>query len=75
MIYFLLKKQLKTKLFIKNNITLVKQVGRINNILEIKETNDKIQLLKILSLNEKVLLKFSENIDLVSQKHKYFAKN
>ena len=69
---FFVEKSSKLNLLIKKNITLVKQVGRINNILEIKETNKNI--VKILVLNEKVELKFSEDIDLVSQKQSILQK-
>ena len=48
----------------KKHKTLFKQVGRINSILEKKETNT----IEILTLNEKVSIKFSEDIDLISQK-------
>ena len=48
----------------KKHKTLFKQVGRINNILEKKETNT----IEILTLNEKVSIKFIEHIDLISQK-------
>ena len=56
----------------KKNINLVKQVGRINKILEKNELND--NSINILTLNEKIALKFSENIDLVSQKENILQK-
>ena len=56
----------------KKNINLVKQVGRINKILEINELND--NSINILTLNEKIALKFSENIDLLSQKENILQK-
>ena len=66
------EKTSKLNLLVKKNITLVKQVGRINNILDNKEINK--NTIKILTLNEKVLLKFSEDIDLVSQKQSILHK-
>ena len=56
----------------KNNITLIKQIGRINNILKNKEINK--NTINILSLNEKISLKFNEDIDLVSQKQRILQK-
>jgi valyl-tRNA synthetase len=41
-------------------------VGRINNILEKKEINK--NSIEILALNEKISIRFSEDIDLTSQK-------
>jgi valyl-tRNA synthetase len=69
---FFVEKSSKLNLVVKKNIALVKQVGRINNILKNKETNK--NTIKILVLNEKVSLKFSENIDLVSQKQSILQK-
>ena len=54
----------------KKHSTLFKQVGRIKNILEKKEVN----ALEILTLNEKVSIKFSEDIDLISQKQSILHK-
>ena len=54
----------------KKHSTLFKQVGRINNILEKKEINS----IEILTLNEKVSIKFSEDIDLISQKKSILQK-
>ena len=61
---FFPEKNSKLKILAKKHKTLFKQVGRINNILEKKETNT----IEILTLNEKVSIKFSEDIDLISQK-------
>ena len=47
-------------------------MGRINNFLKKNETTK--NTIKILALNEKVSLKFSENIDLVSQKQNILLK-
>ena len=69
---FFVEKSSKLNLLVKKNITLVKQVGRINNILENTENNK--NTIKILALNEKISLKFSENIDLISQKQSILQK-
>ena len=69
---FFSEKSSKLNLLVKNNITLIKQVGRINNILKNKETNK--NTINILSLNEKISLKFNEDIDLVSQKQRILQK-
>ena len=61
---FFPEKNSKLKILAKKHKTLFKQVGRINSILEKKETNT----IEILTLNEKVSIKFSEDIDLMSQK-------
>ena len=61
---FFPEKNSKLKILVKKHKTLFKQVGRINIILEKKETN----AIEILTLNEKVSIKFSEDIDLMSQK-------
>ncbi len=70
-IYFL-EKSSKLKSIIKNNLILAKQVGRINEILKSRANNK--NTIEILSMNEKIALKFDENIDLVSQKQKIFQK-
>ena len=59
-------------LLVKRNITLVKQVGRINNILKNNEINR--NTIKILVLNEKVTLKFGEDINFLSQKQSILHK-
>ena len=64
-IYFL-EKNSKLSILANKHLTLFKQVGRVNNILKKKETNK--DSIEILALNEKIYLKFSENIDLFSQK-------
>jgi valyl-tRNA synthetase len=58
------EKNSKLKSLVKKHLTLFKQVGRINNILE-KNT---INSIEILTINEKISIKFSEDIDLASQK-------
>ena len=70
-IYFL-EKSSKLKSIIKNNLILAKQVGRINEILKSRANNK--NTIEILSMNEKIALKFDENIDLISQKQKIFQK-
>ena len=70
-IYFL-EKSSKLSLLVNKNLTLVKQVGRINNILKEKETNK--NSIEILVFNEKISLRFNEDIDLISQKHKILQK-
>ena len=70
-IYFL-EKSSKLSLLVDKNLTLVKQVGRINNILKEKETNK--NSIEILVFNEKISLRFNEDIDLISQKHKILQK-
>jgi valyl-tRNA synthetase len=62
----------KLNLLVKRNITLVKQVGRINNILKNNEINR--NTIKILVLNEKVTLKFGEDINFLSQKQSILHK-
>ena len=61
---FFPEKNSKLKILARKHKTLLKQVGRVNNILEKKEIN----AIEILTLNEKVSIKFSEDIDLISQK-------
>jgi valyl-tRNA synthetase len=70
-IYFI-EKSSKLKILINNHLSLVKQVGRINNILKEKETNQ--NTIEILALNEKITLKFNEDIDLISQKKNILQK-
>ena len=70
-IYFL-EKSSKLNLLIKKHLTLVKQVGRINSILSQKEVNR--SAIEILSLNEKISLNFSEDIDFASQKQSILHK-
>ena len=70
-IYFFEKKS-KLNFLVKKHLTLLKQVGRISNILEKKETNK--NTIEILVLNEKICVKFNENIDLASQKQTILQK-
>ena len=69
---FFLEKSSKLRSIIKNNFILAKQVGRISEILESK-LSDK-NTIEILCMNEKIALKFNENIDLISQKQKISQK-
>ena len=69
---FFLEKSSKLKSIIKNNFTFAKQVGRINKILDSKNIDK--NSINILSMNEKISLKFNENIDLISQKQKISQK-
>ncbi len=70
-VYFI-EKSSKLNILVNNHIALVKQVGRINNILKDKEINK--NTIEILALNEKISLKFNENIDLISQKKNILQK-
>jgi valyl-tRNA synthetase len=70
-VYFL-EKNSKLKLLVKKHLTLFKQVGRINNILEKKELNK--NTIQILALNEKISVRFNEDINLASQKQGILQK-
>ena len=70
-VYFV-EKSSKLNILVNNHIGLVKQVGRINNILKEKEINK--NTIEILVLNEKISLKFNEDIDLISQKKNILQK-
>ena len=67
-----LEKSKKLKTLINQNVKLIKQVGRVNNI--INKTDAKKNIIEILVLNEKIELKFDENIDILSQKNKILKK-
>jgi valyl-tRNA synthetase len=62
----------KIKKYIENNIEIIKQVGRVNNIIFRPEPNDSI--IQIIILKEKIGLKFTTNIDLNAQKDKLIKK-
>ncbi len=62
----------KLKSLISKNINIIKQIGRVNNILTKNKSN--INTVQILVLKEKLSLKFSESIDLVSQKQVIMKK-
>jgi len=63
-IYFNESKKIKT--IIENNLDIIKQVGKVNDI--IKKLNSEINIIQIIVLNEKIGLRFQTEIDLVSQK-------
>ncbi len=62
----------KLKNLTVNNFSIVKQVGRVNNILKRKHNDN--NSIDILVLKEKLSLRFSENVNLVSQKDRIFQK-
>ena len=62
----------KLNKLVNNNFFLIKQVGRINNI--IKSNNKNKNSIDILVLKEKLSLGFSEDIDLISQKERILQK-
>ena len=64
--FFFLEKDSKLSFLVNKHTVLFKQVGRINNIL--KKKNDSKNTIEILILNEKISLKFNEDIDFTSQK-------
>jgi valyl-tRNA synthetase len=55
----------KIKKFINNNVEIIKQVGRVNNIISKNEKSDKI--IEIIILKEKIGLMFETNVDLNAQ--------
>ena len=69
---FFMEKSSKLKPLLENNLELAKQVGRINTISKSKIFGN--NTIQILSLNEKISLKFNENIDLLSQKERISIK-
>ena len=60
------------KKFINNNIEIIKQVGRVNNIFSKPIKNNSI--IQIIIQNEKIGLKFETNLDIKSQKDKLKSK-
>ena len=62
----------KIKKYINNNVEIIKQVGRVNDIILKSSVNNSI--IQIIILNEKVGLQFETNIDLNSQKEKLINK-
>jgi len=69
---FFTEKSSKLKTLLKNNYKLAKQIGRINDISNSKISGN--NAVQILSMNEKISLKFNENIDLISQKERISLK-
>ncbi len=67
-----LEKSKKLKILVKQNINLIKHVGRINNLLD--KTDLRKNIIEILVLKEKLALKFNQDIDIVSQKNKILKK-
>ncbi len=65
-------KSKKLKNLINKNLNLIKQVGRINNIVK-TQVNDKNSI-DILVLKEKISLGFNENVNLTSQKERILQK-
>ena len=70
-VYFI-EKSSKLNILVNKHLVLVKHVGRIKDILKKKEINK--NTIEILALNEKISLKFNEDIDLMSQKNNIFQK-
>jgi len=66
------KESKKMKKFINNNIEIIKQVGRVNNIFSKPIKNNSI--IQIIIQNEKIGLKFETNLDIKSQKDKLKSK-
>ena len=62
----------KLKKLINNYFNLIKQVGRINNIIKNKHNNK--NSIDILVLKEKLSLGFSTDVDLASQKERILQK-
>ena len=69
---FFMEKSSKLASLLKNNLTLAKQLGRINDISNSIISNK--NTVQILSMNEKISLKFGENINLFSQKDRISLK-
>ena len=67
-----LEKSKKLKLLIDQNISLIKQVGRVNSLFN-QKNYDK-NTIEILVLKEKLGLKFKADIDIISQKNKILQK-
>jgi len=59
-----------TKKLINQNLEIIQQVGRINEVLD-EQVNNTIE---ILVLKERLALKFNEDIDMFSQKNKILEK-
>ena len=66
------KESKKIKKFINNNIEIIKQVGRVNQI--VLKSDKMNSIIQIIILKEKIGLKFETNIDLNSQKTKLINK-
>ena len=66
------EKSKKLRKLINDNLSLIKQVGRVSGIVE-NNSNDKNSI-HILVLKEKISLGFTEDVDLVSQKERILNK-
>ena len=62
----------KMNKLIRQNIEIIKQVGRVNDLLNAKRTEKNI--IQILILKEKIELQFNEDIDISSQKNRISDK-
>ncbi len=69
---FFSEKSGKLKKLINSNINLMKQVGRVNSILNFKTKNK--NSIDMLVLNEKLSLTFKEDVNLASQKERIIQK-
>jgi valyl-tRNA synthetase len=67
-----LEKSKKLKSLINQNMSIIKQVGRVNFLLNQKNFDK--NTIEILVLKEKLGLKFNEDIDILSQKVKILQK-
>jgi len=67
-----LEKSKKLKALIDQNISLIKQVGRVNSLITDKFPRK--NMIKILVLKEKLGLQFNESVDILSQKKKILQK-
>ena len=67
-----LDKSSKMKKLINKNIKLIKQVGRVKDLLEQKDNNK--NMIEILVAKEKLGLSFDENVDILSQKNRILKK-
>ena len=67
-----LEKSKKLKLLISQNISLIKQVGRVKSL--VNQNNINKNMVEILVLKEKLGLKFNEDVDIISQKNKILQK-
>ena len=67
------KKSKMLKKLINRNKEVIKQVARVNNLLDIKNDNN-MNSIEILILKEKISLKFDEDIDINSQKKRILEK-
>ncbi len=67
------KKSKLLKKLINQNTDIIKEVGRVTNIFANKEDNS-VNTVKILILNEKLSLKFNEEVDIASQKNRILEK-